>query len=596
MKVLLFSLLVLCLSGTTRGAPPPIDDQSDLAIARRATARFHRVEQAEAEGYINLHFCEEGEGCHWLKPALLDDQFDPSQPEILLYVPDGDDWRLVAVEYAVPLSLSPGVAPEGFPGDADHWREDSEGVGLWELTAWIWLHNPNGMFEQHNPRIADPSSSASIRGQNLDQQLKAVLASNGFTGRVESTLEQRLGRKVDNQLADLGRLLFFDTVGGLNNDNNCSGCHSPTNGFGDTQSIAIGIDNNGVVGPDRAGPRNQRRTPMVVNTAFFPNLMWNSRFASLSNDPFNNSAGFQFPSPEGLTLSYQPHLLVAQAFIPPTERVEVAGFVFPGDNFDIRNEVLRRINNVSEYRKLFGRLFPSVRDGGPVSFDMFGRAIAEFEFSLVFADAPIDQFARGQSNALTADQKQGALLFFGRARCVQCHQVSGASNEMFSDFSQHVIGVPQIAPSTGNVVFDGPSQNEDFGLEQVTGNPADRYKFRTSPIRNVALQPAFFHNGAFTRLEDAIRHHLDVFTSARNYTPEAAGIDADLRAPMGPIEPVLARIDPILASPVELSDEEFQQLVDFVRNGLLDKRAKPERLKKLIPSRVPSGFPVLKFQ
>jgi len=431
---------------------------------------------------------------------------------------------------------------------------------------------------------------------SLDQQLTAVLVRLGFTGRVESTLEQRLGRKLDNDLVDTGRLLFFDTAGGLNNDNNCSGCHSPTHGFGDTQSIAIGIDNNGIVGPDRAGPRNQRRTPMVINTAFFPNLMWNSRFAALSHNPFDNSAGFQFPLPEGLSLSYQPHLLAAQAFIPPTERVEVAGFNFPGDNNDIRNEVLRRINAVPEYRKRFGKIFPSVRDGEPITFDMFGLAIAEFEFSLVFADAPIDEFARGQKNALTDDQKRGALLFFGDARCVQCHQVSGSSNEMFSDFNQHVIGVPQIAPSIGNVTFDGPGQNEDFGLEQVTGNSADRYKFRTSPLRNIALQPAFFHNGAFTRLEDAIRHHLDVFASAHNYNAEIAGVDKDLMAPMGPIEPVLARVDPILATPIKLTNDEFQQLVDFVRNGLLDRKAKPANLKRQIPKSVPSGFPVLKFQ
>jgi cytochrome c peroxidase len=227
---------------------------------------------------------------------------------------------------------------------------------------------------------------------------------------------------------------------------------------------------------------------------------------------------------------------------------------------------------------------------------MFGLAIAEFEFSLVFADAPIDQFARGQKNALTQEQKQGALLFFGKARCVECHKVSGSSNEMFSDFSQHVIGVPQIAPAVGNVPFDGPAQNEDFGLEQITGNLSDRYKFRTSPLRNVALQPAFFHNGAFTRLEDAIRHHLDVFASARNYNLEAAGVDTDLLAPMGPIEPVLTNVDPILATPIQLTDEEFRQLVDFLRNGLLDKRATPEVLKKQIPKSVPSGFPVLKFQ
>ena len=435
-----------------------------------------------------------------------------------------------------------------------------------------------------------------VSSATLDEQLAAVLAEHGFTGRIESTLEPRHGRKLDNQIVDLGRLLFFDTVGGLNNDNNCSGCHSPTNGFGDSQSIAIGIDNNGIVGPDRAGPRNQRRTPAVINTAFYPNLMWNSRFAALSHDPFDNSAGFQFPLPEGLTLSYQPHLLVAQAFIPPTERVEVAGFAFPGDNFNIRNEVIKRINDVPEYRKRFAKIFPRAGDGGPITFDMFGLAIAEFEFSLVFADAPIDQFARGQKNALTDAQKRGALLFFGKARCVECHKVSGTSNEMFSDFSQHVIGVPQIAPAVGNVPFDGPAQNEDFGLEQVTGNSLDRYKFRTSPLRNVALQPAFFHNGAFTRLEDAIRHHLDVFASARHYNPGAAGIDPDLMAPLGPIEPVLTRVDPILVTPIQLTDDEFQQLVDFVRNGLLDRRATPEVLKKQIPKSVPSGFPVLKFQ
>lgn len=438
--------------------------------------------------------------------------------------------------------------------------------------------------------------ASAVKTSELDAQLADVLMQHGFTGRIESTLEQRLGRKVDNQLADLGRLLFFDTVGGLNNDNNCSGCHSPTAGFGDTQSIAIGVDNNGVVGTGRTGPRNQRRTPTVVNTAFFPNLMWNSRFASLSDDPFDNSAGFIFPAPEGTTLSHLPHLLTAQAFIPPTERVEVAGFHFPGDSSDIRNEVLRRINNVAEYRKRFGKIFPSVRVGGPITFEMFGAAIAEFEFTLVFADAPIDKFARGQRNALTEDQKRGALLFFGAARCVQCHSVSGKSNEMFSDFEQHVIGVPQIAPIAGNVTFDGPGQDEDFGLEQNTGNSADRYKFRTSPIRNMALQPTFFHNGAFTSLEDAIRHHLNVNASVSSYDPVIAGVDPDLAVRRGPMGPVLARIDPILSTPINLSEDEFQQLVDFVRHGLLDQRARPENLRRMIPRSAPSGFPVLIFE
>jgi cytochrome c peroxidase len=430
----------------------------------------------------------------------------------------------------------------------------------------------------------------------LDAVLTARLRELGFTGSVANTLEHRLGRKVDHQLADLGRLLWFDTIGGLNGDNTCGGCHSPTHGFGDTQSIAIGIDNNGIVGPHRTGPRNQRRTPMAINTPFFPRLMWNSRFESLSGDPFRNDHDFLFPQPEGTTLSHFDHLLQAQAFIPPTERVEVAGFVFPGNHDNIRGEVLRRLNAIDEYRELFGKSFPAVKQGAPIDFDMFGRAIAEFEFTLIFADAPIDRYARGERNALTADQKLGAVLFFGRAHCVDCHAVSGQSNEMFSDFREHVIGVPQIMPEVSNVSFDGPGANEDFGLEQISGNPIDRYAFRTSPLRNVALQPGFFHNGAFTRLEDAIRHHLNVAASARAYDPRVAGVADDLRGPTGPSDPVLARLDPLLSTPIALTDTEFRQLVDFVRNGLLDDGARSERLRSLIPSTVPSGRPVLLFE
>ncbi|MGH7469324.1 MAG: cytochrome-c peroxidase [Longimicrobiales bacterium] len=435
---------------------------------------------------------------------------------------------------------------------------------------------------------------ASYNADELDSALRGYLARYAFTGRIARTLEQRLGRRVDDQLADVGRLLWFDPIHGLNNDNTCAGCHSPTNGLGDTQPIAIGIDNNRIVGPGRRGPRNQRRSPMVINTAFYPTLMWNSRFHAPAGDPFDNSQGFVFPAPEGTTLSYLPHLLTAQAFIPPTERVEAAGFQFPGNNDDIRDEVVRRLNANGNYRKLFARVFRSVKAGAPITYDHFARAIAEFEFSQVFADAPIDRYARGSHDALTRSQKRGAVLFFGRAGCVACHAVSGESNEMFSDFRQHVAGVPQINPSLSNMVFDGPGANEDFGLEQVTGNPADRYAFRSSPLRNVALQTAFMHNGAFVRLADAMRYHLDALSGAATFS--TARLPADLRGPLGPIQPVLERLDARLRKPVRLSQEEFEDLVDFVRDGLLDPGARSHRLRHLIPEKLPSGRPNLIFQ
>ncbi len=442
------------------------------------------------------------------------------------------------------------------------------------------------------PSLARVEGEASNTG--VDARLASALSGAGFTGRVGTSLTSRLGRPIDATLADVGRLLFFDVENGLNNDNSCAGCHNPRNGFGDSQSIAIGIQNNGIVGPGRRGPRNQRRTPVITNVAFYPALMWNSRFHSNAGDPFDNSRGYTFPPPEGASLGYLPHLLDAQAFIPPTERVEMAGFAFPGTNDDIRREVMRRLNAIPSYRERFGRVYPAIRQGAPIGYNEFAAAIAEFEFSLTFADAPIDRFARGGSNAMSAEEKRGALVFFGKGKCVTCHAVRGQSNEMFSDFKQHVIAVPQIVPSISNVTFDGPGANEDFGLAQVTGQEGDRYAFRSSPLRNVALQGSFMHNGAFTRLEDAIRHHLDPVASARRYTPAGAGVASDLQGPMGPIEPVLRHLDPQLRPRVALTNREFTDLVNFVRTGLLDPRA--TQLVSLIPARVPSGRPVHRFQ
>lgn len=478
----------------------------------------------------------------------------------------------------------------------------------------------------------------------LDGNLTAVLSAVGFTGAIEQAFQRRLeanlGRPIDPKLANLGRLLWFDTRHSLRQDNTCGGCHSPSNGFGDSQPMAIGVQNNGLVGPHRMGPRNQRRSPLVINTALYPAMMWNGRFNSLSGDPFDNSLGFRFPFPEADVrfshasdmLHQVTHLLQAQAHMPPTELIEVGGFTgtcpngvpdptlggdfcqfddgagetvpLPDPSTKSRNEPIRRkalaiLNATPAYRALFGDIFPAVKTGAPIDFFMFGKAIAEFEFTLVFANAPIDQFARGVTGAMPAGQKRGALLFFGKAGCVTCHAVAGASNEMFSDFKSHVIGVPQIAPvfgaGHGNVLFAGPGNDEDFGLEEVTGNPADRYKFRTAPLRNLAVSPGFFHNGAFTRLDDAIRFHLNVVAGARTYDPSTAGVPPDLTFRVGPaIERKL--LDPLMQRPTPLRPSEFDDLVAFVRNGLLDARVNAANLCQLVPAHVPSGNAVLQFE
>ncbi|MEP6793099.1 MAG: cytochrome c peroxidase [Saprospiraceae bacterium] len=516
--------------------------------------------------------------------------------------------------------------------------------------------------------------------EGLDHQLYSILSDQGYTGQIQKQLEIRLGRKLDPRKIDLGRLIFFDRGLGLHQDNACAGCHAPAFGFGDSQPMAIGVDNNNIVGPHRMGPRNQRRSPSVINTAFFPSLMWNGRFTALSDDPFDNSSGFEFPPPEGDSLfsimygyvSNVKHLLVAQAHIPFTELPEMAVFtntanlilsfsrfsglsenedatghktsliflptdnkvgadrsvcptpdfsqfddghglsvppvdpVYQSSNFGIRAKVLNLINHNPTYIKLFKKIYPQVAHT-PVDFIMMGEVIAEFEFFLTFATAPLDKFAVGKKDAMTSSQKRGALIFFGRGNCVSCHAVSGTSNEMFSDFINHNVGTPQIYPvfglGTGNVPFSEincPNKTAtgtlDFGREEFTGQLEDRYMFRTSPLRNVILQSSFFHNGSFKDLKKAIRYHLDPTHNIDHYSPAANGVPSDLKYKPSDMPNVMVTIDPLLADGISLDEDEFEDVYHFVREALYDDRASPEKLQALIPVRVPSGVNLAHFE
>lgn len=121
--------------------------QPGLAAVRAATARYHRVDAALASGRVDLHLCIDHMGEHYANPNTFSDGvLDPRNPEAMVYAHDPNGrLRLVAVEW---VSTTPGEVM-GIPL---HFNAD---VGLWVLHAWIWSHNPDGMFQDMNPRIAN---------------------------------------------------------------------------------------------------------------------------------------------------------------------------------------------------------------------------------------------------------------------------------------------------------------------------------------------------------------------------------------------------------------------------------------------------------
>jgi hypothetical protein len=139
--------------------------ESQLKEVRKAAMRFHSFEQAEKAGYaepfpFNPSPFVPNMGFHYINVGLMDGTFEMEKPEILLYVPNAQGkLKLVAVEYAVPVGLSP-EPPEGFIGGEDHWEYNPNVAGgAWTLHAWVVLENPDGIFAPHNRNVpaSDPS-------------------------------------------------------------------------------------------------------------------------------------------------------------------------------------------------------------------------------------------------------------------------------------------------------------------------------------------------------------------------------------------------------------------------------------------------------
>lgn len=111
-----------------------------------------------------------------------------------------------------------------------------------------------------------------------------------------------------------------------------------------------------------------------------------------------------------------------------------------------RNPFFRRAPHLYQFDDGLGTRLP--RDTNHPDFPDPGFLNEEIRAVVLATLNRIDEyvlrFARGDGDAMTRPQKRAAVLFCAKANCVTCHAVGGPTNEMFSDFQNHVLGVPQL--------------------------------------------------------------------------------------------------------------------------------------------------------
>jgi len=272
----------------------------------------------------------------------------------------------------------------------------------------------------------------------------------------------------------LGRKLFFDMRLSADGTVACATCHDVSRGFTDQRPVSEGI----------GGKLGRRNAPTVMNATFLTTQFWDGRAV----------------------------LLEDQAKLPIVNPIEMG--MPSGD------AAVAKIAGDADYQKEFQAAYSRAPN-----YEDVGRAIAAFERTLVFLDAPFDRWADGDSKAMSADAVKGFALYQGKARCVTCHPINGA-NPIGSDNRFHNIGVSArhqdfeslAKRALAELGKGGDTQAaidrlaletdmSELGRFTVTKRQSDIGAFKTEQVRNVALTAPYMHDGSMQTLWDVVDHY-----------------------------------------------------------------------------------------
>lgn len=277
----------------------------------------------------------------------------------------------------------------------------------------------------------------------------------------------------------LGRKLFLDRRLSANGTLSCAMCHVPEQGFTSNElETAVGNE----------GKTLLRSSPTLFNVAYAGPFFHDGREPDLDLQAFD-------------------------VFVNPDEMASPS-----------LGWLVARVAAMEDYRPLFEEAF-----GGAVTVTTIGRALGTYMRSLVSGDSPFDRwYYGGEESALSEAARRGFEVFRGRAGCTGCHTV-GDESALFTDHGFHDTGIgrteavrrsgaggpvrvelaPGLFTEVERAVVEsvGKPMPPDLGRYRVTADPADRWRFKTPILRNVALTAPYMHDGSLSTLREVVEHY-----------------------------------------------------------------------------------------
>jgi len=273
----------------------------------------------------------------------------------------------------------------------------------------------------------------------------------------------------------LGRKLFFDRRMAVNGTVSCAMCHVPEQAFSQNElQTPVGVEGRSV----------RRNAPTLLNVGYRKRLFHDGR----------------------------ENALETQAWSPLLNHQEMAN---PSVGF-----VLEKLASFEDYDGLFEAAFDR-----PATMETVGRALAAYQHSLTSASSAFDHWYYGGDEQALGQSARRGFDVFRESGCVACHLI-GDQFAQFTDDAYHDTGlgyertmlarhdVEQVTVAPGVVVELSPGAaplpiSNDLGRYEITGNPSDRWKYKTPTLRNVAYTAPYMHDGSLATLDAVVRHYVD---------------------------------------------------------------------------------------
>lgn len=346
----------------------------------------------------------------------------------------------------------------------------------------------------------------------------------------------------------LGQLLVHETATGGNPkmpENKymyaCASCHPAASGFsaGIRQGIGEGGIGFGFTGEGRVAmdessmPRDSLdvqpiKPPTLLNVAYQEVALWNGALGA-----------------QGINAQY----VQQNAAAIPENLLGFQGLETQG----LAGQKMHRLKIDAEfaeefgYKSYFDAAFPSTPVEERYSPVNGALAIAAFNRTILTNQAPWQEWLRGNTDALSENQKKGAMVFFDKGKCFECHTGPALKSNEF-----HAWGLLDFNPAE-TIIFGGTRKSFNIetqkGRGEFTGRAEDDYKFKVPTLYNLKMNGFYGHGGSVTSVREVVE-----------YKNTGVKQNADV-----PDKQIAAQFGTL-----NLTEEEITNLVDFLENGLYD--------------------------